>query len=373
MKSVAAVLCGPRDIRVEEFDLPDVHDDDGVLRVEACGVCGSDARPFKTGHATEEGGPTGPVILGHEIVGRVERLGRNARRRWGLDEGDRIVLERQIPCGRCWFCRSGDYRLCQRVAEPDPHLRYGSTTTHYSPGLWGGYATHLYLHPDAVVYRAPESVVASELTMFMPLANAVSWIETTGRLPLGGTVLILGPGQQGLAAAMVARAIGAAHVVVTGLASDAQRLKIAEQVGATGTIVVEGKSRDEITSEFLGLTGGGRADVVLDTAATASTEPVSLACDLAGHGGRVIIAARHSTDDGRGVDWLDKIWRKGLKVQTVRGRAPGSAARSLDLIGSGQMSLDSFSKRACDLETVGAALNDVVDRQTLEVHTVVIP
>src|SRR6266851_9316665 len=113
----AAVLVGPRQVEIQEFELPEIGDDDGLLRVEACGVCESDV-PIFTGEAIQRWGMYRfPVILGHEIAGRIAAVGRNAAQRWGVGEGDRVVIERWIPCGHCDRCFSGDYRMCVQVVD----------------------------------------------------------------------------------------------------------------------------------------------------------------------------------------------------------------------------------------------------------------
>jgi D-arabinose 1-dehydrogenase-like Zn-dependent alcohol dehydrogenase len=98
----AAVLVAPRRIEIEEFPLPSCGEDDGMLWVEATAVCGSDVAVFR-GEFSTDLFPM-PLILGHEIVGRVERIAARAAARWGVRAGDRIVVEEHIPCGRCALC-----------------------------------------------------------------------------------------------------------------------------------------------------------------------------------------------------------------------------------------------------------------------------
>src|SRR5262249_49988743 len=100
MKTKAALLVQPRKIALREFPIPDIGEDEGLLRVEATGVCGVDW-PAYTGRRLDRFKP--PIILGHEIVGRIVKLGRRAAQRWGLREGDRVAMEEYAPCGRCEY------------------------------------------------------------------------------------------------------------------------------------------------------------------------------------------------------------------------------------------------------------------------------
>src|SRR5690349_8291096 len=119
-RTKAAVLVEPRRIEIEEFPIPECGDDGGLLRIEATGVCGSDVAAYR-GEFSADLFPM-PLVLGHEIVGRVERIGRLAAERWNLREGDRIVVEEHLPCGRCSLCTSGRQKMCIK-------RRYGSVST----------------------------------------------------------------------------------------------------------------------------------------------------------------------------------------------------------------------------------------------------
>ena len=129
--TTAALLVAPRKIEVREFPIPPIGDDDGLLRVEATGVCGVDW-PAYTGTRIERFRP--PIILGHEIVGRIERIGKRAAQRWGVKEGDRVAMEEYAPCGRCEYCKSGHYYLCGGMQM---QKMYGFTSLDVAPGALG--------------------------------------------------------------------------------------------------------------------------------------------------------------------------------------------------------------------------------------------
>ena len=106
----AAVSIAPRHTEVRQFPRPDIAADAGLLHVELTGVCGSDW-PYYLRYPQSKG----PLILGHETVGRIDQVGAIAERRFGVKEGDRVALEEYLPCGHCRWCRSGDFRLCDET------------------------------------------------------------------------------------------------------------------------------------------------------------------------------------------------------------------------------------------------------------------
>lgn len=359
----AAVLTAAREIEIDEFPLPRTGPDDALLRVAACGVCASDV-PVYRGQSSFEL----PVILGHEIVGRLERLGEEAARRWGVREGDRVVLERWIPCGHCDKCYAGLYRLC--VPKVDGHrVFYGGAPTTLAPSLWGGYAEYVYVAPNAVVYPVSEHLDASHVPLFTPLANGISWVQKLGGATIGSTVVVEGPGQEGLAAVAAAKAAGAAHVIVTGVPGDEYRLKVAEELGATRTVVIGQEDPVEVVAQA---TDGRMADVVLDVASSPSPEPIELACRMAGTGGTIVVAAFHQDTTLR----FDshRFAEKLLTIRGAHGRDRASVFAALRLMESGDIPLEMLSTHRFELAQTDEALRMVAretdDREVLHVSVV---
>ena len=333
MHTEAAVLVGPAQVEVQEFPLPAIGHDDGLMEVEACGVCGSDIRPFLDG-----GGALGayrkielPVILGHEMVGRIAQVGASASNRWGVVEGDRVVVERWMPCGRCDACQRGAFASCVRSID-GYDLFYGGTPTLVSPGLWGGFARHMYLHPDTVMHKVSSSGPASPYSLFLPLANAVEWVQHTGGARIGSTLLIQGPGPIGLMCVLVARAAGARTVIVSGLTQDSDRLRLAESLGATAAVDA---NQDDVVARCKELTGGEGVDVVVDATSAPSLVPISIAVDAAKAGGLIVVATEHPGGEhgGRALgEIMTKIQTRTLTVTGVRGRGRPAAGVALKLL-----------------------------------------
>jgi len=341
----AAVLTAPRKFEFREIPLPEVGDDDGLLEVEANGLCGTDYEQYQ-GHLAS--GPFGrlPIIPGHETIGRISRLGRNAARAWGVRGGDRVCLKATIPCGQCWACRHGVSRRCKRAMGYGLYL-----TTDVAPGLWGGYASHLYLHPQCEVHRVPEDIPSGVMTLFNPLSGVVRWIYEVPDLKFGETVVILGPGQRGILAALTAAEMGARNVIVTGLERDRFRLDMARRLGATATVNVSEQDPVEAVRE---ITGGAMADVVLDMSA-GDPAPVLQAVELARPGGRIVLAGLKS---GKTLDGLvtDRIVMKELQIFGVLSSTTSALETGLEIIRRRKNDLGQLCTHAYGLQDAERAI-----------------
>lgn len=278
MNAVASVLTAPKRLEIREFPLPAITDDNGLLRVEACGLCGSDYEQWRGG----SGGGHGPmpIIPGHEIIGVIEKAGKNALSAWGLREGQRVAVEGVIPCGACPACAVGATKRC--VRRRGYGIRLG---TDVAPSLWGGYASHLYLEAGTLLHVLPDDVPSDVMVLYNPLSNAVRWTNEVGGVTLGSTVCILGPGQRGLLSVISAREAGADEIYITGTSQDRERLALAREFGATRTIVIDDEDPVAVIAEA---TRGKGIDVVVDVSHGA-TEPVTQAVDIVRPGGRIIL------------------------------------------------------------------------------------
>lgn len=341
----AAVMIAPKQTQVQEFELPEIPADAGILRVLRAGICGADVPGYRD--ATRV-----PRILGHENVGIIEKLGDLAAERWGVKVGDYVALEEYLPCGNCNLCRAGEYRACEGTNRWSRGLRYGSTTTDVWPGLWGGYSQFQYIHPRAVMHRVPANVPPRMAAMALPLGNGFQWAVLDGGASVGETVVVQGPGQQGLACAVAAKAAGARTVIVTGLARDRRRLDVAKRLGADHTLAVDEESMRDRVAE---ITNGKGADLVLDVSSGGATEVVNGGLDvLKPRGGRFIAASfKQKAVDGFA---LDTVIAKTIRFQGVRGHSFKAVEMGLELMSAGTMDLEAMSTHEFGLDGVDEAL-----------------
>jgi alcohol dehydrogenase len=260
----AAVLESPERFEIRSYPRPQVGPEEALIEVELAGICGTD---WKTFHGKLP--YRMPIILGHEILGRIAEIGERARERYRLAQGDRVVVEGTVPCWACRMCQTGNYRLCRQ------RRGYGTSTPATTPPhLWGAFADHMYIAPGTVLHRISDAVPARAAVLAQGvLGNGIQWARNKGGVRYQDVVVIQGAGPQGLACAVVSRECGAGRVIMTGLARDAERLALAREFGVDVTIDVE---RDDPYETVRSLTGGALADVVIDVTGSPSAIAASV-------------------------------------------------------------------------------------------------
>ena len=347
-KTLAALLTEPRHIELREFALPEIDADSGLARIEITGVCGADW-PIYTGDLAKFAPP--PLIPGHEIVARIERIGKRAAARWGVNEGDRIVMEEYAPCGHCSYCLSGRYYICSGMKM---EKMYGFTSLDTAPGLWGGYSEFVYLDPQAIIHKLSEDVPTEIAPFFVPLANGIRWTHLEGGVGIGSTVVIQGPGGQGLACTIAAHEAGASNIIVTGRARDAERLALAREFGAHHTIDVD--TVDDVVGRVSELTGGRLADTVINVTAY-FPGALQQAAELATIGGTIVVAGEAH---GLAANFEpDLLFLKELTVKGVRGRTSREIKKGIALLESGRYPLHKLATHTFTLDDTEKAIQTV--------------
>jgi threonine dehydrogenase-like Zn-dependent dehydrogenase len=356
----AAVQTGPRQIELRELPRPRTGPEDGLLRVEACGICGSDVEQYKG----VLGAGVLPAIPGHEALGIVEEVGERAAARWDVQPGDRVALEVLIPCRACELCLTGRYMACRNRQGT-----YGYSPVAREPGLWGGYAEHVYLHPNAILHKIRNDLPAEVAVMFNPLGAGVRWICHLGGLQLGETVLVLGPGQRGIAAVIAAKAAGAGTVIVTGLGTDGGKLELARELGADHTIDVD---REDTVERVREITDDRLADLVLEVTPMA-TQPVLHGLQAVRHGGRVVLAGLKGN---RPVELpTDLIVNKAITVIGAYGVDSRAYSEAIRLIESGRFPLQKLHTHTFGLADAARAVQTLAGEVPGEhaVHVAICP
>lgn len=348
----AAVAVEPGRTEIQELAVPALDAASGLLRVAITGVCGSD-----WGYYQNLPRSRGPLVLGHETVGYVERIGSIAAQQWKVREGELVALEEYLPCGHCEYCRSGEFRLCNATDWRLGGMRYGATGLNRAPGLWGGFAQAQYLHLNTVFHRVPSGVEPRHAALALPLSNGIEWTYLQGRAGPGQTVLIQGPGQQGLACVVAAREAGAERVIVTGLSNetDRQRLALARELGAHDTIDIE---QQDLLETVADITGGRMADLVIDCA-SGGPASVSSAIQLARKRGTVILAGQ-KRQPVPAFD-SDGIIANFLTVKGMRGHSYASVELALQLIAANRHNVTRMCTHTLSLGETDLALRSLVD------------
>lgn len=337
-----AVQTGHRKIEVQQFPRPKVGPDNGLVRIERCGICGSDAEQFM-GHMGNNS--VGPIIRGHEPLGIIEEVGERAAQRWGVKPGDRVAVEIVYSCRACDLCISGQYMSCRQG-----RFLHGYTPVDEAPSIWGGYAEYLYLHENSIVHKMRNDIDPDVAVMFNPLGAGVRWAVQLPNLQLGETVLVLGAGQRGLASVVAAKAAGASNIIVTGLAKDETKLALCRELGANHTIVVDRENTVERVRE---ITDGAGVDVSVEVTPMAF-EPIEDAIAATRRGGRVVLAGLKGRRPMNLV--TDTIINKGLTVIGAYSVDSRGYTEAIKIIESGVFPLEKLHTHTFGLEDTAKAI-----------------
>ncbi|MBV1905003.1 MAG: alcohol dehydrogenase catalytic domain-containing protein [Pseudomonadales bacterium] len=336
----AVVQTAPGELEIRSFPRPKIGEDDALLKVEACGICGSDYEQY-----AGEVQVRFPVIPGHEPVGRIDEIGPKAASRWDLQVGDLVVVQPGISCGRCAGCQTG--RRCRVV----PGNAYGYTSTDITPSLWGGYAQYMYLHPATIMHKVDSSVTPRMAALYNAMGSGFAWAQEAPDLRAGQSIAILGPGQRGLASVIAAKETGAGPIIVTGLRADAHKLALAKELGADVTINVED---DDVVAAVRKATQGRGVDVVVDVSAYA-TQPILDAIKMVRRGGTIVLAGIKGSNRLREFNSDALIFRE-ITVKGVLGVEYASFAKAIEVIESGRYPLEKLASHTFSLADAETAI-----------------
>ena len=352
---LAAVRTAPGTTSYREYPMPDVPADGALLKVEVAGICGTDVKMYASPPFPD------PVIMGHENVGVIARAGRDFVKRHDVGEGDRVFVEHYVGCYHCAWCHAGEYRHCENTdwrTNPDAR-RYGYTSADNPPHLWGGFAQYLYLPWNAVLHKVPDSVTPELAGIATPLSNGIEWALVDGGVGYDSTVLIEGPGQQGLSQTVACKQAGASLIVVTGTSRDAARLELAKTLGADHTIDVQAEDPAERIRQ---ITGGAGVDVVLDCTAGAGTAPMLLGIDaLKRRAGTIVIQGEMTAFPDFPVK---KVTEKAITIKSARGHSYRSCELAVAQLASRRFPLEALSTHSFGLSEVDRAIRAVGGQET---------
>lgn len=347
---LAAVRVAPRTMELREFPMPALADDDALLRIEVAGICGTDVKLY------DDPVIGGPVIMGHENVGVIEQAGPSFTRLHGVGAGDRVFVEHYVGCYHCEWCRIGEFRHCEATdwrTNPDAR-RFGYTSAENPGFLWGGFSQYMYLPWNAVVHKVPDGVTAELAGLVTPLSNGIEWALLAAGVGYGDTVLIQGPGQQGLSQVVACKQGGAAQIIVTGTGRDRARLELATTLGADHVLDV---TEVDPLRRVLELTGGRGVDYVLDCTSRAGVAPVLLGVEaLKRREGVLLIQGELAAFP----DFpLKKITEKAITIKSARGHSYRACELALDQLASGRFPLGRLSTHRFPLADVDKAIRSL--------------
>jgi len=356
-KVKAVVMKEPGKIEIQEFAKPKISEDSLLLKVDECGVCGSDKHMY-LGHSKLNF----PVIPGHEVIGTIEKLGTEAEKSMSivggpLSEGDKVVI---VPssqsCGKCYNCIHRPHRtsLCTGRTV------YGFSNCEESPHLYGGFAEYMYIHSRSWVIKVPEKVLSKQTGVLAePMAVATRAVERafSPGIPhisegygIGKSVVVIGTGPIGLLIIAVLKNTGASQIIATDLSD--YRLEMAKQMGATDTINAS-EAFEERVQNVMDLTNGIGADIVIESAGV--PQAFKEALDLVARGGKVIELG-HYTDPGSVDINPHTICNKDLDIRGVWAYPQIQFKTAVDALAQFEMPLEKLITHKLPLEKTEKAI-----------------
>uniref|UniRef100_A0A0A1XLQ9 Sorbitol dehydrogenase n=1 Tax=Zeugodacus cucurbitae TaxID=28588 RepID=A0A0A1XLQ9_ZEUCU len=254
--NLTAVLYGIEDLRLEQRPVPEIADDEVLLRMDSVGICGSDVHYLVHGRIGDFV-LTKPMVIGHEASGVVAKVGKKVKH---LVVGDRVACEPGVPCRYCAHCKAGQYNLC-------PDMVFCATPP------YDGNLTRYYKHAADFCYKLPDHVTMEEGALLEPLSVGVHACRRAG-VGLGSKVLVLGAGPIGLVTLLAAQAMGAEQVLITDLVQ--QRLDVAKELGATHTLLMSKDDSAEEVAKKVHQVMGVEPDKSIDCCGAESTTRLSI-------------------------------------------------------------------------------------------------
>ncbi len=309
--------------RLEIVDLPMPRPTAGeiLVRVEACGICGSDVH----GYDGSSGRRIPPIVMGHEAAGTVAAAGAES----GAVEGDRVTFDSTIYCGACPYCRRGEVNLC------DHRQVLGVSTDEYRRS--GAFAEYVVV-PERAIHGLPENVSFPEGAMIEPLAVAVHAVSLAN-IQENGTALVMGAGVIGLLILQALREANCGPIYVADI--DASRLKVAEALGANAAI--NAKTSD-VVAEIERLTSGAGVDVALEAVGSGAT--VRSAIESVRKGGTVLLVGNATAM----VEIpLQLVVSRQIRLQGSAASA-GEYPRAIDLVAQGKVQVKPLISMVAPLE-----------------------
>ncbi|MFC1897542.1 zinc-dependent dehydrogenase [Chloroflexota bacterium] len=326
-----AMYYNNHDVRLEEMPTPQIGPDELLVRVEACGICGSDVMEW---YRCERA----PLVLGHEIGGQIVMVGDRVQR---YKEGDRVTAAHHVPCNTCHHCLNGHHTVCDTLR-----------LTNFDPGGFAEYIRLSAINVDRGVFLLPDEISYEEATFIEPLACVLRGQRLAHMQP-GHSVLVIGSGVAGLLHVQLARALGAGCVVATDITD--YRLEAARQLGADATI----QAKENLSSRLRQVNQGRLADLVI--VCTGVTSAIAQALQSVERGGTVLFFA--PTNPGVTIPFSinDILWGNDITLTTSYAGSPSDYTAALQLIQARRVRIEEMITHRLNLAEVGLGFQLVAD------------
>ena len=304
-----AVYYNNKDVRIEERPMPEINDDEILIKVIASGICGTDVLEW---YRIKKA----PLVLGHEIAGVIEKVGKNVK---NFKVGDRVTATHHVPCMKCHYCLNGHHTACETLHK-----------TNFEPGGFSEYIRIPKINVELGTLKLPDNVSFDEGTFVEPLGTIVR-AQRLANLRENQTLLVVGSGISGLMHIKLAKTRNIKKIIAVDI--NEYRMNAAKRFGADFII----NANDDSVSKLKQSNENRLADLVIVCTGALSAAKQALKC--VDKGGTILFFAVPRPDESFEIP-INDFWRNEVKVMTSYGAAPNNLEESLDLIASNKINLN---------------------------------
>ncbi|MBI2558373.1 alcohol dehydrogenase catalytic domain-containing protein [Candidatus Woesearchaeota archaeon] len=303
-----AVYYNNKDVRIEERPVPEINDDELLVKVMASGICGTDVLEW---YRIKKA----PLVLGHEISGIIDKAGKNVK---NFKVGDRVVVSHHVPCMKCHYCMRGHHTACETLRK-----------TNFDPGGFSEYLRVPKLNAELGTFKLPETLSFEEGAFIEPLGTVLR-AQRLANLKESDSLLVIGSGVSGLLHVKAAKARGIKKIMAVDV--NEYRLNAAKRFGAD--FVFNGN--ENIQSKLKDVNENRLADIVI--VCTGALTAAKQALNSVDRGGTILFFAVPRPDEGLEIP-INDFWRNEVKIMTSYGAAPNDLKESLDVIAHKKINL----------------------------------
>lgn len=303
-----AVYYNNKDVRLEELPVPEIGEEEVLLKVMASGICGSDVLEWYRL-------PKAPRVLGHEATGVIEQVGKKVK---NVQVGDRVFVSHHVPCNACVHCEKGHHTACETLHN-----------TNYYPGGFSQYIKVPKINVQCGIYKLPDDMSFEEGTFVEPLACVARGQRLAG-VKKGDVVLIIGSGISGILHSQLAKFKGAKKVFVADI--NEYRMKLAVEFGADYAV----DARENMPQKIKTLNDGRLADQVI--VCTGATSAVTSAVDCVEKGGTILFFAVPDPTVKIPLP-INQFWRNEITIRTSYGAAPNDLEEALKVLATKKLNV----------------------------------
>lgn len=332
----AAVYIQPDKIEISEINKPEIKDKGAIIKVNGCGLCGSDIVKLK-----HQLSPSG-TVLGHEIVGEIVEIKSDKS---GLKVGDRVVAGHHVPCFKCKYCLNENYSMCRDFKE--------------SNIVPGGFCEYLFVsedHLNNTVFKIHDAVTDIQASFTEPAACCLRAVKRAN-VKLGDNVLVVGLGSIGLLIGQIAKHYGA---TVSGCDLIQDRLKLGLDIGFDNTFNSIGTA---LTSAYYkSTTNEIGADIIFMASGSGNSLPLALSCIR--DGGTIVVFSSISSDE---IGYSNNdIYYRELTIMGSYSPSPQDLCESLDLIEKGIIKVEFAS--IYNFDNIEGAIKDTLENKIIKAY-----